>query len=103
MEALQQEHGKAKIFCFWQWQFVWGVDQLLSTKFVKPRRKRRIGDVESVPPSFVETVATTAAQVEPIYNPYPSPVIGQVSPTDPCIRPADQSPTDELVIDEEEF
>ena len=51
-------------------------------KFAHPRRKRRAGDVE---------------------NESPSPVIGQVSPTDPCIRPADHNSSDERIIDEEDL
>ena len=66
-------------------------------------QKRRSGDVESSQPSVVQTIATTAAQVEPFNNPYPSPVIGAVSPTDPCVRTSTQSPADVLVIDEEEL
>ena len=59
---------------------------------------------ESVqPPSVVQTIANTAAQAEPIYNPYPSPIVGEVSPTDPRIQTADQSPTDGLVIGEEDM
>ena len=67
----------------------------------QPRKKRRAGDVGSVQSSVVQTIIDTAAQVETIPFPYSSPVIGEVSPTDPCIRPANQSPTDELTIDEE--
>ena len=63
-------------------------------------RKRQAGDIDCVQPSVVQTIENTAAQVEPIYNPYPSPIIGEVSPTDPRIRQADQSPTDNLVINE---
>ena len=70
--------------------------------FLQPRMKRRAGDVESVQPSVIQTIVDAAAQVEPIPNPFPSPVIGEVSPTDPRIRPADQSPPEELFIDEEE-
>ena len=67
------------------------------------RRKCRADDTESVQHSVVQTIANTADQVEPIYNLYPSPVIGEVSPTDPLIRPAEQSPTNELVIVEEDM
>ena len=49
----------------------------------QPRRKRRAGDVESVQHSVVQTILDTAAQAEPIPNSFPSPVIRDVSPTDP--------------------
>ena len=71
--------------------------------FLQPRRKRRSVDVESVQPSVIQTTVDTAAQVEPIPNPFPSPVIGEVSPTDSRIDPADQSPPEELFIDEEDM
>ena len=45
----------------------------------------------------------TATQVEPIPNQFPSPIIGAVSATDPRIRPADQSPSHELIIGEEDM
>ena len=51
--------------------------------FAPPRRKRRVGDIESIQPSVVQTIADTATRVEPIANDFPSPIIGQVSPTDP--------------------
>ena len=69
--------------------------------FLQPRRKRRAGDVESVQPSVVQTIVDTASQVEPIANPFPSPIIGEVSPTDPRIRPADHSSSDEQILDED--
>ena len=69
----------------------------------QPRRERRAGNIEFVQPSVVQTIANTAAKVEPIYNPYSSPVIGEVLPTDSRIRPANQSPTFELVFDEEDM
>ena len=50
-----------------------------------PRRKRRVGDIESIQPSVVQTIVDTASRVEPIENDFPSPIIGQVSPTDPRI------------------
>ena len=70
-------------------------------KFLQPRRKRRAGDVESVQPSVVQTIVDTASRVEPIANSFPSPIIGEVSPTDPRIRPADHSYSDERILDEE--
>ena len=69
----------------------------------QPRRKRRTGDVESVQPSVIQTIVETKAQLEPIPNAFPSLVIEEVSPTDPCIRPANQSPPEELIIDEEDM
>ena len=39
------------------------------TNPTQPRRKNRAGDIESVQPSVVQTIANTAAQVEPIHNP----------------------------------
>ena len=71
--------------------------------FVQPRRKRRAGDVESIEPSIVQTIVDTASRVEPIENESPSPIIRQVSPTDPRIRPADHNSSNELIIDEEEL
>ena len=71
--------------------------------FVQPRRKRRAGDVESVQPSIVQTIVDTVSRVEPIENEFPSPIIGQVSPTDPRIRPADHNSSNELIIDEEDL
>ena len=68
--------------------------------FAPPRRKRRTGDVESLKPSVIQTIVDTAAQVEPMPNAFPSPIIGEVSPTDPRIRPANQSPPENLIIDE---
>ena len=68
--------------------------------FAPPRRKRRVGDIESIQPSATRIV-DTATRVEPIANDFPSPIIGQVSPTDPRIRPADHSSSNELIIDEE--
>ncbi|XP_075241766.1 uncharacterized protein LOC142336742 [Convolutriloba macropyga] len=41
--------------------------------------------------------------IEPIRNDFPSPIFGQVSPTDPRIRPADHSTSNELIIDEEDM
>ena len=71
--------------------------------FVQPRRKQRAGDVESVQPSIVQTIVDTASQVEPIENEFPSPIIGQVSPTDPRIRPAGHNSSNDLIIDEEDL
>ena len=71
--------------------------------FLQPRRKRRAGDVAPVQPSVVQTIVDTATRVEPIPNPFPSPIIGEVSLTNPRIRPADQSPSDERIIDEEDM
>ena len=69
--------------------------------FVQPRKKRRADDVESVQPSIVQTIVDTASRVEPIGNEFPSPMIGQVSPTDPRIQPADHNSSNEFIIDEE--
>ena len=79
-----------------------------STKSCPPNptqhhRKCCAGNVEPVQPSFVQTIVNTAAQVEPIPNPIASPVIGGVSLTDPRIRPENQSPPDEKIIDEEDM
>ena len=71
--------------------------------FLLPRRKRRAGDIVSVQPSVVQTIMDTATQMEPIPNQFPSPIIGAVSPTDSCIWPADQSPSHELIINEEDM
>ena len=71
--------------------------------FVPPRRKRRVGDIESIQPLVVQTIADTASRVEPIENDFPLPIIGQVSPRDPRIRPADHSTSNELIIDEEDL
>ena len=71
--------------------------------FAPPRRKRRVGDIESIQTSVVQTIVDTATRVEPILNDFPSPIIGQVSPTDPRIRPADHSTSNELIIDEEDM
>ena len=46
----------------------------------QPLRKRRAGDIESVQPSIVQTRTNAAAQVEPIQNPYWSPIIGEAHP-----------------------
>ena len=70
--------------------------------FAPPRRKRRVGDIESIQPSVVQTIVDTATRVEPIANDFPSLIIGQVSPTDPRIRPADHSTSIEVIIDEED-
>ena len=70
--------------------------------FAPPRRKRRVGDIESIQPSVVQTIVDTATRVEHIENDFPSPIIGQVSPTDPRIRPADHSTPNELIIEEED-
>ena len=67
---------------------------------MQPRRKKRVGDVVTVQPSVVQTIATTAAHVDPSFNPIPSPDIREVSPTDPRIRLADSSPKADLFIDE---
>ena len=64
---------------------------------------RRVGDIESIQPSVIQTIVDTATRVEPIHNDFPSPIIGQVSPTDPRIRPADHSTSNELIIDEEDM
>ena len=50
-------------------------------KFAPPRRKRRVGDIESIQPSVVQTIVDTATRVEPIANDFPSPIIGQVRRT----------------------
>ena len=71
--------------------------------FAPPRRKRRVGDIESIQPSAVQTIVDTATRVEPIENDFPSPIMGQVSPTDPRIRPADHSTSNELIFDEEDM
>ena len=71
--------------------------------FGQPRRNRRAGDVESEQPSVIQIIVNTAAQVEPIPNAFPSPVIGEVSPTDPYLRPPNQSPPDQLIINEEDM
>ena len=71
--------------------------------FAPPRRKLRVGDIESIQPSVVQTIVDTATRVEPIANDFPSPIIGQVSPTDPRIGPADHSNSNELIIDEEDM
>ena len=69
-------------------------------KLTQPSRECRAGDVESVLPSVVKTIVDTAAQVEPTPNPYSSPVVEESSRTDPRIR-ANQSTSEELIIDEE--
>ena len=69
--------------------------------FTQPLKKRR--DVASVQPSVIQTLVDTATRVEPIPNPFISPVIGEVSPTDPRIRPADQSSPDERILVEEDM
>ena len=51
--------------------------------FAPPRRKRRVGDIESIQPSVVQTIVDTATRIEPIANDFLSPIIGQVAPTDP--------------------
>ena len=71
--------------------------------FVQPRKKRPAGDVESVQPSIVQTIVDTASRVELIENEFPSPITGQVSPTDPRTRPADHNSSNELIIDEEDI
>ena len=68
-----------------------------------PQETTRVGDIESIQPSVVQTIVDTASRVEPIENDFPSPIIGQVSPTDPRIRPADHSTSNELIIDEEDL
>ena len=60
--------------------------------WLQSRRKPRKGNIESLQPSVVQLIIDTTAQVEPIPNPYPSPVIGMELPTDQHIRLADQSP-----------
>ena len=71
--------------------------------FLQSRKKRRAGDVESVQPSIVQTIVDTASQLESIDNPFPSPIIGQVSPTDPRIKPADHSSSNERLLDMEDL
>ena len=73
------------------------------TNWTQPRGKRQAGDVESVQPCVVQSIIDTAAQVEPIDNPYTWPAIAKVSPTDPRIRPVDHSPDENLFIDEEDL
>ena len=70
---------------------------------MQPRRKRRAGDVESVQTSVLQTFANSAAQVEPIFSPYNSAVIREVSPTNPRIRPAHQNPNEGLFNDKNDF
>ena len=57
--------------------------------------------MELVQPSVVKTIVDTASSVEPIANSFPWPIIGEVSPTDPRIRPADHSFSDERILDED--
>ena len=71
--------------------------------FAPPLKKRRVGDIESIQPSVVQTIVDTATRVEPIANDYSSPIIGQVSPTDPRIGPVNHSTSNELIIDEEDM
>ena len=71
--------------------------------FVQTLKKRRAGDVASVQPSAIQTIVDTSTQLEPIPNSFPSAVIGEVSPTDPRIRPANQSSPDERKLDEEDM
>ena len=71
--------------------------------FLQPCRRRRTGDVASVQPSVIQTIADTGTRVEPIPNPFSSPIIGEVSPTDPRIRPANHSFSDERILDEEDI
>ena len=71
--------------------------------FIQPRKKRRAVDVDSVQPSIVPTIVDAASRVEPIENEFPSPIIGQLSPTDPHIRPADHNSSNEHRIDEEDM
>ena len=71
--------------------------------FAPPRRKRRVGDFESIQPSVVQTIVDTATRVEPIANDFPSPIIGQVSPTEPRIPLADHSTSNDLIINEEDM
>ena len=56
--------------------------KFLSSDLMQPKRKRRVGDIEKV----------TAALFEPVFNQYPSPVIAEVLPTDPRIRPTRSQP-----------
>ena len=51
---------------------------------MQPRRKRRVVDIESLQPFVVQSIIDAAAQVEPFVNPYPSQIIGELSPTDPA-------------------
>ena len=69
--------------------------------FTQPPNKRRASCVASIQPSVVQTIMGAATRVEPTANPFPSPVKRKVSPTDPRIRPADQSPPDERIFHEE--
>ena len=71
--------------------------------FAPPRRKRRVGNIESIQPSVVQTIVDAASRFEPIENDFPSPIIGQVSQTDPRIRQADHSTSNELINDEEDL
>ena len=57
--------------------------------WLQRRQKRRVGDIESLQPSLVQSIIDTAAQIETIPKPYPSPVIREASPTDTRIRPDD--------------
>ena len=72
-------------------------------KFVQPLKKRPAGDAASVQPSVIQTIVVTATRVEPLPNPFPSPVIKEVSPTDPRFWPSGQSSPDERILDEEDM
>ena len=65
-----------------------------SPNLKQPREKKKVGDIDSVQPSVVQSIVETAARVEPIFNLYTFFVIREVSPTDPCIRPASHSSED---------
>ena len=59
------------------------------------------GDIELVQPSIVQSLIDAAAKVEQFFNLCPSPTIGELSPTDPSIRPADHSPDEYFFFHEE--
>ena len=75
----------------------------MSPNFAPPRRKRRVGDIESIQPSVVQTIVDTATRVEPIANDFPSPIIGQMSPTDPVYDQQITANKNELIIEEEDM
>ena len=59
------------------------------------------GDIESFQPSIIPLIVDTAAQVEPIPNPCPSPIIVTVSPTDPGNRSEYHNPNNNFELDDE--
>ena len=73
------------------------------TNFLQTRKKRSACDVASVQPSVVQTIVDTETRVKPVPKPFPSPIIGEVSPTDPHFRPADQSSSDEQILNKEDM